>query len=113
MAFRKQARPDTITLDDVETLLREVQKAHNCDIKLELTVPVQEGTAVLFWCKVVATPRTVAKRTIRGVVAKSHRWPTGEALTHLGLFFRLLYDLDRALDEVGHVPAEQASFQEW
>jgi len=97
----------------VETMVREVQKAHCCNVRIELTTPVNEGTAVLFWVKVEATPRLVGRRTIRAAVAKSHRWPTGEALTVFGLMFRLLYDLDRALDEVGHVPAEQATMEGW
>jgi len=113
MPSRSTGRPDSISLDDVETMLREVEKAHCCNVRIEMTVPVASGTSVLFWVKVEARPRIVGRITIKAVVAKSHRWPTSEALTLYGLMFRLLYDLDRALDAIGHVPAEQATMEGW
>jgi hypothetical protein len=99
-----------ITWREVERLLREVAKAHCCNIFVHLSPPATEGTAVVLWVQVRAEPRLVGRRTIRAPVAKSHRFPTGEAATVEALVFRLLYDLDRTLDELGHIPAEQADF---
>lgn len=99
-----------ISLKDVEDCLREMQSAHCCNCSIVLTMPVNSGTSVMFWVKVMAEPRIVAKSTIRGPSAVSARWPHVDHKTLAGLFFSLCYKLDRQLDEGGHVPAEQATF---
>jgi len=99
-----------ISLQDVNDALRAIQSAHCCDTEVSLTMPTTSGTSVLFWVKVTATPRIVAKRTLRGPVAVSARWPHVDHRTLAGLMFNLCHKLDRELDEHGHVPAEQAAF---
>jgi hypothetical protein len=99
-----------ISLRDVNDCLREVQNEHCCNCAVELTMPVNSGTSVLFWVKITATPRIVAKKTIRGPIAVSARWPHVDHKTLAGLMFSLCHKLDRELDEYGHVPAEQAMF---
>lgn len=99
-----------VALKDVETYVRDMQDEHCCNVTIALTIPMGRDTTVLFWVQVRAEPRIVGRRTIRAPIAKQHRWPTGEAKTLTGLMYRLCYDLDRAMDEMGHCPAEQATF---
>jgi len=99
-----------ISLQEVQDALRAIESAHCCNTKVELTMPVNSGTSVLFWVKVQAEPRIVAKKTIRGPIAVSARWPHVDHRTLAGLMFSLCHKLDRELDEHGHVPAEQALF---
>jgi hypothetical protein len=99
-----------ISLRDVQDCLREIQSAHCCNCTITLSMPVNSGTSVMFWVKVQAEPRIVAKRTLRGPVAVSSRWPHVDHKTLAGLMFSLCHKLDRDLDEHGHVPAEQATF---
>lgn len=94
----------------VSDLTRQIEGSHCCNVKLELSVPANKGTGVQFWLVAAAEPRIVGRRTIRQPVRVSHRWPTSEAATLAALAFRLLYKLDRDLDENGHLPAEQATF---
>lgn len=95
---------------DVEQAMREVEKAHCCDLRIDLTHPKGEGTPVVFWVAVEAVPRIVGRRTIRQPVAVSKRFPCVDCKTVEGLVLRLVYKLDHDLDELGHVPAEQAMF---
>jgi len=94
----------------VSELQRQVEGLHCCNIALEMKVPSKGATGVQFWLTAAAEPRIVGRRTIRQPVRVSSRWPTSEALTVAGLAFQLLYKLDRELDELGHLPAEQATF---
>jgi hypothetical protein len=99
-----------ISLRDVEDCMRVIQSAHCCNCTVELSLPVNSGTSVMFWVKMTAMPRIVAKSTIRGPIAVSARWPHVDHKTLAGLMFSLAHKLDRQLDEQGHVPAEQATF---
>jgi len=94
----------------VSELLRQVENGHCCDIRLEMKVPHNGGTGVQFWLTACAEPRIVGRKTIRAPMRQSHRWPTTEAVTLAALAFQLLYKLDAALEEAGHLPAEQADF---
>jgi hypothetical protein len=95
---------------DVVAALREVEKTHCCDCRIVLTHPTTEGTPVLLWVRVEATPRIVGRRTIRNPASVSHRYPCVDSRTVEGLLLRLVYKLDHDLDEVGHCGAEQATF---
>jgi len=99
-----------VSLEDVEQAMRDVEKAHCCDITVKLSHPANEGTPVLFWVRVEAVPRIVAKKTIRQPLAVSHRGPSVDFKHIEALMLRLVLKLDRELDQFGHVPAEQASF---
>jgi len=99
-----------ISLRDVEDCLRVIESSHCANCSIVLTMPVNRGTSVMFWVKVQAEPRIVAKSTIRGPHAVSGRWPHVDHKTLAGLMFSLCHKLDRELDELGHLPAEQASF---
>lgn len=99
-----------ICWSDVVGALREVEKTHCCDARVVLTHPVQEGTPVCLWVAVEAVPRIVGRRTIRQTCKVSHRFPCVDCRTVEALLLRLVYKLDHDLDEVGHVPAEQAVF---
>lgn len=107
---RERDTSQGISLRDVEELARTIQKQHHCDVELHLSLPQGEDTPVVFWVCAEARPRIIGRMTIRAPIRKQHRWPTGECKTLAGLMFRLLYDLDRALDQQGHCPAEQATF---
>jgi len=99
-----------VSYRDVESYLRAVEGEHCCNVKFEMTVPVVTGTAVLFWVTVVATPRIVGRKTIRGPIARQRSWPHVDHRTLAGLMLWLLFDIDKALEESGYVPAEQATF---
>jgi hypothetical protein len=99
-----------VSYADVERAMREVEKAHCCDITLRLTHPVNEGTPVLFWVTVRADPRIVGRKTIRQRHQVTHRWPSVDCRYIEALMLRLVYKLDHELDEIGHLPAEQATF---
>jgi len=99
-----------VSYRDVEAHLRAVEADHCCNVKFEMSVPVVTGTAVLFWVTVVATPRIVGRKTIRGPIARQRSWPHVDHRTLAGCMLWLLFQLDTALEESGHVPAEQATF---
>jgi hypothetical protein len=100
----------SISLQSVSDALRSLQSDHSCNCRFEMTIPSQAGSTVVVWVKLVAEPRSVAKRTIRAPTAVSLRWPHVDHRTLAGLMFRLAYDLGVKLDAIGHVPAEQALF---
>jgi hypothetical protein len=95
---------------DVVAAMREVEKAHCCDMRITLTHPTNEDTPVLLWVKVEALPRIVGRRTIREAFAVSSRFPCVDCRHIEALMLRLVYKLDHDLDEHGHLPAEQAQF---
>ena len=104
------ATTSNVSLGTVADALRELESAHCCNTRFEMVMPKTSGTSVLFWVKLVAEPRIVGRKTIRAPVAVQHRWPAVDHRTLAGLMFALAYKLDRQLDELGHVPAEQATF---
>jgi len=110
MAARNVEEHPTVAWKDVEDAIRRIQNDHCCDVRVEMTVPVSSGTPVLLWVGIWAQPRIVGRLTIRAPIKKQHRWPTPHHKTIAGLVFNLLWDLDRTLDQLGHCPAEQASF---
>lgn len=95
---------------DVSAAIREVEKAHSCNIHVRLSIPLRADTPVHLWAAVEAEPRIVAKLTIRQPVAVGHRFPSVDCATLESLVYRLVLKLDHDLDEFGHVPAEQAMF---
>lgn len=99
-----------VGLVDVERAIREVAAAHCCNISVALVPPVKPDTPVLFWVKVMAEPRIVGRRTVRMPHQVCHRWPCVDCRHLEALMLRLVYKLDHDLDEVGHCPAEQATF---
>jgi len=99
-----------VSYRDVEVAMRAVQSEFNCNVTYELSLPVVDGTSVLFWVKVEAAPRWVGKKTVRAVIARQRRWPHVDHQTMAGLLFWLVNELHAALDEQGLVPVQAALF---
>jgi len=110
MAARNVEEHPTVSLRDVEEAVRRTQSGHCCDVTITLTIPVGSSTPVLFWVTARAQPRLVSKLTIKAPIAEAHRWPCPEHKTLAGLMWNLMWKLERKLDQIGHVPAEQATF---
>jgi len=107
---RERYEHGQVGLVDVEGYLRDIQDEHCCNVTVKMTLPVGNDTPVLFWVGLFAEPRIVGRKVIRAPLAVQHRWPCVDHKTLAGLLFALAYKLDRKLDEQGHVPAEQATF---
>lgn len=108
MAFERDQSAG-VSYRDVETAVRELMKSHCCNCVWELSYPVGEGTSVLMWVTLLATPRIVGRRTIRGATRVSRRWPHVDHRTLPGAQLWLVGEMDRMLEEAGHVAAEQAA----
>ncbi len=109
MAQERESRAG-VSYADVEAAMRDIQRQFNCNVGFKVSIPVVQGTSVVFWVAIEATPRWVGKVTVRGAVARQRRWPHVDHKTMAGLMLWLCYDLSAALDGIGQVPVQEALF---
>lgn len=82
---------------DVATLIRRLEREYRGHIRIDGGLPVRqtENVALVWRVSLRREPRGAAGAVYeRGA---SRAWPTGECTTLTGLFFRLLWDLEKVL----------------
>ena len=88
-----------ISYRDVIVAATEAGREWCGDVRFELSAPYRPGTAVVMHATARFVPRSVGKRSTRRECAVSAPWPNGQSRTLAGLLLRLVYDLERDLEQ--------------
>lgn len=103
-----------ISIRDVAATCHTVGREYGGDIEYHLVLPLRQDTGVLFHVRCVYRGRRLGTRASRADRMLSAAWPNGAASTLAGLFFKLLYDLERELEQAPVVmPRDQEEQTRW